>query len=40
LILLVGPELASEPAQQLGETLRTTIWNLNFVNSESIAPTR
>jgi GGDEF domain-containing protein len=38
LILLVGPELASEPAHELGETLRTTVSTLDFVDSESIVP--
>jgi PleD family two-component response regulator len=37
LILLVGPELPSEPARQLGETLRTAVSTLHLVNSESIA---
>jgi PleD family two-component response regulator len=38
LILLVGPELAAEPAHALGETLRTTVSTLDFVDSESIIP--
>jgi PleD family two-component response regulator len=38
LMLLVGPELAAEPAHELGETLRTTVSTLDFVNSESIVP--
>ena len=37
LILLVGPELPSEPARQLGEAIRTTVSTLDLVNSESIA---
>jgi phosphoserine phosphatase RsbU/P len=37
LILLVGPELAAEPARQLGEALCASIARLDIANSESIA---
>jgi phosphoserine phosphatase RsbU/P len=37
LILLVGPELATEPARQLGEALCARVAKLDIANSESIA---
>jgi phosphoserine phosphatase RsbU/P len=37
LILLVGPDLAAEPARRLGEALCETVSSLDMVNSESIA---
>jgi len=36
LIMLVGPELAAEPARHLGEQLRKTVSILDMANSESI----
>lgn len=40
LILLVGPELAAEPARLLAEALRATVSRLDIFNSESIAADR
>jgi len=37
LIMLVGPELAAEPARQLGERLHKSVATLDMINSESIA---
>lgn len=37
LILLVGPDVAAEPAQRLGKALCETVAALDLVNSESIA---
>lgn len=37
MIVLVIPELQSEPALQLGEALRASVFNLGIKNSESIA---